>query len=96
MSCVIFVLGFGLGTAVFIPIVNITYGNIVSEINNSNYIGHKMRDGDRTKTLYALRLHAKLFPESGTRSRMVICGVLGILAFVIFVTSLVKCFGSVG
>ena len=96
MSCTIFVLTFGVAMVVFMLIASANYASIVSEINNSKSAGHKLQSGDRTKTLHAIRLHAKLFPVSRTRQRVVICGVLGILTLVVFVTSLIKCFGSLG
>jgi hypothetical protein len=94
IGCLILVVGaLILGTSLTVA-ASIFYGELVDEVNAYPAMKEEVKGGDRTLTLYVLKLHANLFPTSGKRAMAVGLGLVGLGNFILFVVSAIVCYGS--
>jgi hypothetical protein len=93
LVCGISGLGLFLVSMSFMASAAYVYGSIVREINADEPVDRRIKEGDLTKTFYAVRRHSQLFPASHHRRLLLGLGFAGIISFCTFCVALLKCYG---
>ena len=80
--------------AVLMVIAAAMYGSLVREVNELLPADERIKAGDRTKTFYTFNRHAQRFPGNRRRRLCLALAAGGLVSFVTFCTTVLKCFAS--